>query len=167
MKVGWLIYRGVWNYPWNTTGTVNDGTVYQSPAQSYIFTKRTNYWIWSSTYWCFPEWMGMISIKTITIGWYSNPSPMNPSSMDWCKGKFPGKPKISWENPWFPLDFPKKTNLLTSERCPLRPDSDEPRMPSKRSVPAIRCSSGIPSAPRQDPRFMRHACCFTSHMGDF
>ena len=27
-------------------------------------------------------------------------------SMDWIKGKFTGKPHISWENLWFPVDFP-------------------------------------------------------------
>jgi len=26
-------------------------------------------------------------------------------SMDWFKGKFIGKPHISWENLWFPVDF--------------------------------------------------------------
>ena len=27
-------------------------------------------------------------------------------STDWFKGKFTGKPHISWENQWFPVDFP-------------------------------------------------------------
>ena len=26
--------------------------------------------------------------------------------MDWFKGNFTGKPHISWENIWFPVDFP-------------------------------------------------------------
>jgi len=26
-------------------------------------------------------------------------------SMDWFKGKFTGKPHISWENLWFPVDI--------------------------------------------------------------
>ena len=27
-------------------------------------------------------------------------------SIDWFKGKFTGRSHISWENPWFPVDFP-------------------------------------------------------------
>ena len=27
-------------------------------------------------------------------------------SIDWFKGKITGKSRISWENPWFPVDFP-------------------------------------------------------------
>jgi hypothetical protein len=26
--------------------------------------------------------------------------------MDWFKGKITGKPHISWENRWFPVDVP-------------------------------------------------------------
>ena len=33
-------------------------------------------------------------------------------SMDWFKGNFTGKPYIQWENLWFPVDFPVKTNPL-------------------------------------------------------
>ena len=34
--------------------------------------------------------------------------------MEWFKGKFPGPPqkKHAWENLWFPVDFPNKTNPL-------------------------------------------------------
>ena len=31
---------------------------------------------------------------------------MNSHSTDWFKGKITGKPHISWENQWFPVDFP-------------------------------------------------------------
>ena len=32
-------------------------------------------------------------------------------SMDWFKGKFTGKPHISWGNPWFPVNFPSKQSI--------------------------------------------------------
>jgi hypothetical protein len=38
------------------------------------------------------------------------------NSMDWFKGKFTGKPYISRENLWFPVDFPNKTNPLNNSR---------------------------------------------------
>ena len=31
--------------------------------------------------------------------------------MDWFKGKFTGKPHISWENRWFPVDFPLNQSI--------------------------------------------------------
>jgi len=31
--------------------------------------------------------------------------------MDWFKGKFTGKPHISWENLWFPVDFPLNQSI--------------------------------------------------------
>jgi hypothetical protein len=31
--------------------------------------------------------------------------------MDWFKGKFTGKPHISWENIWFPVDFPLNQSI--------------------------------------------------------
>ena len=31
--------------------------------------------------------------------------------MDWFKGKFTGKPYISWENLWFPVDFPLNQSI--------------------------------------------------------
>ena len=30
-------------------------------------------------------------------------------SIDWFKGKNTGTSHISWENPWFPIDFPSKS----------------------------------------------------------
>jgi hypothetical protein len=36
-------------------------------------------------------------------------------SMDWFKGKFTGKPHISWENLWFPVDFPLNQSI---DWCP-------------------------------------------------
>jgi hypothetical protein len=27
-------------------------------------------------------------------------------------GKFTGKPHISWENPWFPVDFPVNQSIV-------------------------------------------------------
>ena len=36
-------------------------------------------------------------------------------SMDWFKGQFTGNlrnPHISWENPWFPLDFPYNQSVV-------------------------------------------------------
>jgi len=32
-------------------------------------------------------------------------------SMDWFKGKFTGKPHISWDNLWFPVDFPLNQSI--------------------------------------------------------
>ena len=32
-------------------------------------------------------------------------------TMDWFKGKFTGKPHISWENLWFPVDFPLNQSI--------------------------------------------------------
>ena len=32
-------------------------------------------------------------------------------SMDWLKGKITGKPHISWENRWFPVDFPLNQSI--------------------------------------------------------
>jgi hypothetical protein len=40
--------------------------------------------------------MGLIEVHTM-----ANIFP----SMDWFKGTFTGHPYISWENPWFPVDF--------------------------------------------------------------
>ena len=34
-------------------------------------------------------------------------------SMDWFKGKFTGKPHISWENLWFPVDVPLNQSIET------------------------------------------------------
>jgi hypothetical protein len=34
--------------------------------------------------------------------------------MDWFKGKFTGKPHISWENLWFPVDFPLNQSIEAS-----------------------------------------------------
>ena len=31
--------------------------------------------------------------------------------MDWFKGQFTGKPHISWENLWFPVDFPLNQSI--------------------------------------------------------
>ena len=31
--------------------------------------------------------------------------------MDWFKAKFTGKPHISWENLWFPVDFPLNQSI--------------------------------------------------------
>jgi hypothetical protein len=31
--------------------------------------------------------------------------------MDWFKGKITGKPHISWENLWFPVDFPLNQSI--------------------------------------------------------
>ena len=31
--------------------------------------------------------------------------------MDWFKGNFTGKPHISWENLWFPVDFPLNQSI--------------------------------------------------------
>ena len=57
--------------------------------------------------------------------WDSTLHHLNPSndSTDWFKGKITGKPHISWENQWFPVDFPinqsienpKKTRGLSSD----------------------------------------------------
>ena len=35
-------------------------------------------------------------------------------SMDWFKGIFTGKPHISWENVWFPVDFPLNQSIVNS-----------------------------------------------------
>ena len=46
-------------------------------------------------------------------------------SIDWFKGKISGKSHISWENLWFPVDFPssqpieKHTNKKTQLRSTL------------------------------------------------
>ena len=31
--------------------------------------------------------------------------------MDWFKGKFTGNPRISWENPGFPVEFPLNQSI--------------------------------------------------------
>ena len=31
--------------------------------------------------------------------------------MDWFKGQFTGKTHISWENRWFPVDFPLNRSI--------------------------------------------------------
>jgi hypothetical protein len=31
--------------------------------------------------------------------------------MDWFKGKFAGKPHISWENLWCPVNFPLNQSI--------------------------------------------------------
>ena len=35
--------------------------------------------------------------------------------MDWFKGKITGKPHISWENQWFPVDFPLNQSIDESQ----------------------------------------------------
>jgi hypothetical protein len=32
-------------------------------------------------------------------------------SLDWFKGKKPEPPHISWDNPWFPVDFPLSQSI--------------------------------------------------------
>ena len=38
--------------------------------------------------------------------WNSAYFPLNQYSIGWFKGKITGNSHISWENPWFPVDFP-------------------------------------------------------------
>ena len=38
-------------------------------------------------------------------------------STDWFKGKFTGKPHISWENQWFPVDFPINQSIEAHIVC--------------------------------------------------
>jgi hypothetical protein len=41
--------------------------------------------------------------------------------MDWFKGKFTGKPHISWENLWFPVDFPLNQSIESNKTSRLFP----------------------------------------------
>jgi hypothetical protein len=34
-------------------------------------------------------------------------------AMDWFKGNFTGKPYISWDKLWFPVDFPLNQSIET------------------------------------------------------
>ena len=38
--------------------------------------------------------------------------------MDWFKGKFTGKSHISWENLWFPVDFPLNQSIISMQNQP-------------------------------------------------
>ena len=46
-----------------------------------------------------------------SLFWESQKVPNLKVSMDWFKGKFTGKPHISWENLWFPVDFPLNQSI--------------------------------------------------------
>ena len=39
------------------------------------------------------------------------------NSIDWCKGKITGKSHISWENGWFPIDFPSSQPIEDCLHC--------------------------------------------------
>ena len=43
-------------------------------------------------------------------------------SIDWCKGKITGNSHISWENPWFPEDFPLSQPIENSTKMVKNPD---------------------------------------------
>ena len=49
--------------------------------------------------------------------------------MDWCKGKFTGKPHILWENLWFPVDFPLNQSIeINSDSIDLANQGSPPGM---------------------------------------
>ena len=58
--------------------------------------------------------------------------------MDWFKGKITGKPHISWENLWFPVDFPlnQSVDLNVDECCaPQHPDLEGISPMAKYGIP--------------------------------
>ena len=70
-----------------------------------------------------------------------------PMTMDWFKGKFTGKPHLQWENLWFPVDFPVKTNPLTMtiagaviRRCCVRASCSDGREAARRKMLQVKQS---------------------------
>ena len=54
-------------------------------------------------------WVGQSTNRDTKIGYMY-------VSMDWFKGKNTGKPHISWENLWFPVDFPLNQSIECNQQ---------------------------------------------------
>ena len=49
--------------------------------------------------------------KMFPVPWVPHLKTPSGMSMDWFKGKITGTPHISWENLWFPVDFPLSQSI--------------------------------------------------------